>query len=507
MTGFATRILDFCGTLKPKTLSGRIFAIMLVGAIIITGLSVSGAYYVVARDSRFSQAYNLGFTIRELIVIAEKPNLAASLEKVASEFKIDVKVYPAKNVAAIMPFHRPAQQIPMPARFGNVVWPETVKVHFKESQLSSAQRERIEDTQSPNLFFAVLSREISRLGVPAFVEIGLPNGTRLLISQSQIWAGYMSDSMAFVLFGCGVGVVLIVFALLSDILAKPFKNLTMAILENGDDVAGPHVPAFGPTEARSMVMAYNDLRDRISRMLDDRTRMLAGISHDLRTPSTRLRLRAEFIDNDELRQTVLRDLDEMDSLLNDALDFLGDWIGKEDQRLVDFTSLLEAICDDYSDLGRPVSFEGPQPLQFSSVQTIFGGKRGAHSFLDKRQIRILCRPGTLRRAFTNLIENALKYGHCAKVSLDASADYVWVTIRDEGPGINEAFHEKVFLPFYRLETSRARATGGSGLGLAIVKTVIDAHDGKIGLRNMPNHQGLEVTIELPRRVVPKPRSV
>ena len=114
-----------------------------------------------------------------------------------------------------------------------------------------------------------------------------------------------------------------------------------------------------------------------------------------------------------------------------------------------------------------------------------------------------CRPGTLKRAFTNLIENSLKYGHRAKVSLEATADTVLVTIRDEGPGIPDEHQDKVFLPFYRVEGSRARKTGGSGLGLSIVKTVVDAHDGHIALRNMPG-RGLEVIISLPRRVTVNP---
>jgi signal transduction histidine kinase len=484
---------------KPRTLGGRIFMLMMLGGGIIAILSALASYYVLERGERISRAYTLGFTIRELARIADTPEFEANIVDIAARDGMVLRLLPPDDLGTLLLFSRPAQHIAMPVRLANTGWPTSVKVHFQRGRLNSEQRATIEAAENPSLFFAELSREIARLGLEADIEIMMPSGKRILVSHDELWANYSSPSLVFLVFLLGVFVVLAVFAAFADLLAGPFKKLTAAIIAHGDEVDGPPVEEHGPTEARSMAAAYNDLRERISRMLGDRTRMLAAISHDLRTPSTRLRLRAEFIENDELRETVLRDLDEMDSLLNDALDFLGDWIQKEEERTVDFVSVLEAICDDYADLGRPVSFDGPQPLQFSSVHTVFGGGDEPHSFDGKRSIRLTCRPGTLKRAFTNLIENALKYGHCAKVSLEATADNVVVTIHDEGPGIPVEHQDKVFLPFYRVEGSRARSTGGSGLGLSIVKTVIDAHDGRISLRNLPD-KGLEVIISLPRRV-------
>lgn len=484
---------------KPRTLGGRIFILMMVGGLIIATLSAMASYYVLERGERISRAYTLGFTLRELVRIAENPEFEADIVSIAARDGMTLKLLPADDLGTLLLFSRPAQHIAMPARLADTGWPTSVKVHFLRGRLSGEQREIIEAAENPSLFFAELSREIARLGLQAQIEIMMPSGKRILVSHGELWSSYSSPSLVFLVFLLGVVAVLVVFATLADLLAGPFKNLTRAIIDHGDEVDGPPVEERGPTEARSMAAAYNDLRERISRMLGDRTRMLAAISHDLRTPSTRLRLRAEFIENDELRETILRDLDEMDGLLNDALDFLGDWIQKEEERTVDFVSVLEAICDDYADLGRPVTFAGPQPLQFSSVHTVFGSGDEMHSFDGKRSIRLSCRPGTLKRAFTNLIENALKYGHRAFVSLEATADTVLITIRDEGPGIPVEHQDKVFLPFYRVEGSRARSTGGSGLGLSIVKTVIDAHDGRIELRNMPG-KGLEVLISLPRRV-------
>ncbi|WP_288350808.1 ATP-binding protein [uncultured Thalassospira sp.] len=500
MADMFAQFSDYLRRYKPRTLGGRIFMLMMLGGVIIAVLSALASYYVIERNERISRAYTLGFTIRELARIADNPEFEANIVDIAARDGMALRILPADDLGTLLLFSRPAQHIAMPVRLANTGWPTSVKVHFLRGRLSSEQRATIEATENPSLFFAELSREMARLGLEAQLEIMMPSGKRLLISHDELWASYSSPSLVFLMFLMGVVAVLAVFAALADLLAGPFKKLTAAIIAHGDEVDGPPVEERGPTEARSMAAAYNDLRERISRMLGDRTRMLAAISHDLRTPSTRLRLRAEFIENDELRETVLRDLDEMDGLLNDALDFLGDWIQKEEERTVDFVSVLEAICDDYADLGRPVSFDGPQPLQFSSVHTVFGGGDEPHSFDGKRSIRLTCRPGTLKRAFTNLIENALKYGHRAKVSLEATADNVLVTIRDEGPGIPVEHQDKVFLPFYRVEGSRARSTGGSGLGLSIVKTVIDAHDGRISLRNMPG-KGLEVTISLPRRII------
>ena len=353
---------EYMRRFKPRTLGGRIFMIMMVGGVIIAGISSIASKYIIERSERISRAYTLGFTIRELILIAESPELQGNIVDIAARDGLSVRVLPSDDIGTILLFSRPAQHIAMPARLADTGWPTSVKVHFRRGRLGAEQRHLIETAENPSLFFAGLSREIARQGLEARVEIMLPSGMRMLLSHPVLWSDYASPSMVFLIFLVGVVAVLAVFAALADLLAGPFKNLTEAIIRQGDEVEGPPVEERGPTEARSMAAAYNGLRERISRMLGDRTRMLAAISHDLRTPSTRLRLRAEFIENEELRETVLRDLDEMDGLLNDALDFLGDWISKEEERTVDFTSVLEAICDDYADLGRPAaSFQFGSP--------------------------------------------------------------------------------------------------------------------------------------------------
>ena len=281
-------------------------------------------------------------------------------------------------------------------------------------------------------------------------------------------------------------------------LLQPIRELAEALDQHGVDLRDASLAETGPIEARAMANALNRMRNRIAGLLSDQTRMLAAISHDLRTPATRLRLRVEFVPGEELRERMLRDLDEMDAMLNEVLVFLSHDVRVEPRKLVDVTALLQAVCDDYADLGRPVAFVEPPPLRFSSVPTLFAAAGQVHNFVHERRVRLHCRPNALRRAINNLIDNALKYGFKAQVHLDADTQFVRIRVIDQGPGIADAEIDKVLMPFYRIESSRHRATGGMGLGLAIVKAVAEAHGARIELANLESG-GLVAMIELPRK--------
>ncbi|WP_128002820.1 ATP-binding protein [Piscinibacter defluvii] len=281
-------------------------------------------------------------------------------------------------------------------------------------------------------------------------------------------------------------------------MVAPIGDLAAAIEQQAADVREPPLPERGPLEARVMAQAFNRQRERIAGLLADQTRMLAAVSHDLRTPATRLRLRVEFVREDaELQRLMLRDLDEMDALLAEAMAFLAHDVRGEPRKLVDLGALLQSLCDDYADLGRPVGFAEPPPLRFRSVPTLFSAAGRELSFDGERKVRLHCRPNALRRAVNNLIDNALKYGHRADVQLDADAQRVRIGVLDRGPGIPPEELDRVLLPFYRIESSRQRSTGGMGLGLAIVKAVAEAHRGRVELSNRAEG-GLAATLELPR---------
>jgi signal transduction histidine kinase len=281
-------------------------------------------------------------------------------------------------------------------------------------------------------------------------------------------------------------------------MVEPIHELAEAIQHQGIDTDQWPLPERGPLEVRAMAQAFNRQHERITSLLDNQTRMLAAISHDLRTPATRLRLRVEFVREDaELQRQMLRDLDEMDMLLTEAMAFLAHDAREEPHKLVDLSALLQAVCDDYADVGRPVAFIEPPPLRFRSVSTVFRAAGDELSFDSARRVRLQCRPSALRRAVNNLIDNALTYGFRADVQLDADAQHVRIAVHDRGPGIPEDEHDKVLLPFYRIESSRQRSSGGMGLGLAIVKSVVEAHRGRMELCNAAKG-GLVVTLELPR---------
>jgi signal transduction histidine kinase len=210
----------------------------------------------------------------------------------------------------------------------------------------------------------------------------------------------------------------------------------------------------------------------LSRFVEDRTRMVAAIGHDLRTPLTRLRLRAEFIDDPEVQRKMLSDLDEMESMINATLAFARDDAAHEPRVATDLADLLQSLCDDRIDAGAAASYAGPPHRT------------------------VTCRPVALRRAFANLIDNAINYGTAADVTLTPGPAQVTVTIDDHGPGIPESEWEKVFHPFYRLESSRSRDTGGTGLGLAVARTIIRGHGGDITLSNR-SEGGLRVSVVVP----------
>ncbi|MEK9662234.1 MAG: ATP-binding protein, partial [Alphaproteobacteria bacterium] len=223
--------------------------------------------------------------------------------------------------------------------------------------------------------------------------------------------------------------------------------------------------------------AFNAMQERLSRFIGDRTRLLAAISHDLRTPITSLRLRAEFIDDEETRAKVLETLDEMARMAEATLAFARDDAAAEETRPVDLAALLQSLADDLADLGHDVTCAEAPALAYR------------------------CRPVALKRALRNLIENAVRYGDRARISLAATPEGPRIAIEDDGPGIDPAALERVFEPFVRLEESRSRETGGVGLGLAIARSIVRAHGGELSLVNRSDAAGkvagLTATVALP----------
>ena len=277
------------------------------------------------------------------------------------------------------------------------------------------------------------------------------------------------------LIGTGVMAVAIsvIVVLMIRRMTRPMADLAAAAERLGRGEAVPPVPERGPEDVRQTTRAFNRMHGRLQRFVQDRTRMLAAISHDLRTPLTSLRLRAEFVDDDETRTKILETLDEMERMTEATLAFAREEARREDTRTVDLAALVDSLCEDLRDLGMDVSYGGPPSLLYP------------------------CRSMSLKRAVRNLIENAVTYGKRARVTLTRDEQEMRIVIDDDGPGIPEADFERVFAPFVRLEESRSQETGGIGLGMAIARSIVRGHGGDITLANRAEG-GLRVALHLPR---------
>ncbi|MBN9560561.1 MAG: HAMP domain-containing protein [Alphaproteobacteria bacterium] len=269
------------------------------------------------------------------------------------------------------------------------------------------------------------------------------------------------------------GGIAVVAMLLMRTLVAPLGALAKAADAIGRG-PGVRVAERGPDEVRHVAQAFNGMQSRIGRLIADRTQALAAVSHDLRTPITRLRLRAGFIADPDVQTAMDADLDEMEAMIDATLAYLRGDIEPEQPRATDLAALLATLVDDAVDAGRPARFTGPRHLD-----------------LPLRQLAV-------KRAFANLIDNALTYGSIARVTLRDASTSVVVQIDDDGPGIPNDDLERVFAPFERLDGSRNRRTGGVGLGLSIVRQAIGREGGTVTLSNRVDG-GLRAEVVIPRR--------
>jgi protein-histidine pros-kinase len=255
---------------------------------------------------------------------------------------------------------------------------------------------------------------------------------------------------------------------------RPISQLAAAADALGADPDRAPIDIRGPVEVARAAQAFNQMQRRIRQHVGERTRILAAISHDLQTPITRLRLRAELVDDDGLRSKIQSDLDTMQALAKEGLDYARSLDAPAAAQTIDLGALVAALCEDASDMGWDVSLSG-------EIATPCHGRVDA-----------------LRRALWNLVENGVKFGGRVEIALAETRDAFEIRVRDHGPGLDDTELEKVFEPFYRTEASRSRETGGTGLGLAIARNLLRAQGGDVRLANPPGG-GLEAIVTLPRR--------
>ncbi len=256
---------------------------------------------------------------------------------------------------------------------------------------------------------------------------------------------------------------------------RPITRLATAAQSLGRNLDAPPLDESGPSEVRRAAGAFNAMQRALQAHLSERTQILASVSHDLKTPLTRLRLRVGALPEGEARSRIERDIDAMGLLIQEGLDYAHSSQLREPLAPVDIGMLLESLAERYADMGQDVQVQGQA-----------GGA-------------LRCAPRALERALQNLVDNAVKYGHRARIAVEPGERDLAIRIEDDGPGLPPELLEKVFEPFFRTEASRSRDTGGTGLGLAIAQNLLKAQGARVSLANGPSG-GLVATVVFPAGV-------
>lgn len=307
----------------------------------------------------------------------------------------------------------------------------------------------------------------------------LPDGTAVAVTMvderpsGPSWFGPWSTALLSIVISIAL---LSLWA--SQALTAPLSAFARTAESFSLDGGTTPLPENGPDEVRRVARALNRMQERITALMRDRTQMLAAISHDLRTPITRLRLRTEFIQDASQRTETLRDLDQMRTMLDAVLSLLRNDHAREPMTRVDLIALLQLVCDQFTDLGHDVALVTP-----------------VHAVIRARQADLI-------RAVTNLVENAVRYGPHVGITLTVGARAVTIEVEDDGPGIDDASKAAMLEPFVRGDAARnLDDTGGFGLGLSITSTIITTHDGVLSLHDRAGG-GLTARITLPTGTAP-----
>jgi len=436
--------MKLTSVLNLRRISGQIAALVVV-SIVALHLIITASFLIHRPDQPdlFSDRGHAQLVISAQLLAAasapERPRLLADI----------ARTFPRLGIEALPPG-------PLPA----AVEPDGLALHVLQRRLGNNYR-----------LFALPNEEDShRIG------IALPDGSMIagtLMPEQRLrpfWAGPWMMTVLFAVISVtllGLWAARTLTAPLSSF-AKAAESFSL----NGNPAP---LPERGPEEIRSVAKALNRMRERITGLIDDRTKMLAAISHDLRTPITRMRLRSEFIEDETQRARMLGDLDQMRSMLESVLSFLRNDRRLEQMTLVDVASTLQLVTDQFTDMGHKVAYDGPEHAMATA------------------------RPDDLHRSVTNLVENAVRFGAEATIRLGVSPDLIIIDVADDGPGISDADKANVLQPFVRGDDARNMDEAeGFGLGLSIANAIAIAHGGALSLHDR-QPRGLVVRIQLPVR--------
>jgi signal transduction histidine kinase len=462
--------------LIPDSLAAWGLLTLIVGLVVMQVFTL-----VIMADSRAENARMLGFFhLAERVssisraLAAEEPSRRTALANVLSDPTLNVAV--EREASARDPIAGDSELAELEDILqGQLEASGIADVHVERRDVAEAEdaiERQLDDDTGP--LSRVLSDIEAQTGANGsyVASVLLSDGSwvnfRIAIAPpTPIWS---TDTILF----AGVAIALVLAASIWWLrhLIAPYGFLARAAERFGQDLNTPPLPEEGPREVRAASRAFNRMQSRLRRVIEDRDQLAAAMSHDLRTPVTRLRLRAEYVGDRDQRARMLSDLDEIEVITRSVLAFASDTARPEQREPVDLISLLETLCDDTP---------------------------GAHLHLPDgmpARLAFKAQPVALRRCIANLIDNAIKYGGQADVSLRVDPAALHVMVEDRGPGIPVEEFENVFRPFRRLESSRNRETGGTGLGLTIARTIARAHGGEVVIANRPEG-GLHVELSLP----------
>jgi signal transduction histidine kinase len=447
--------------LLPGSLFGRVVAVLIVGLALV--LSIGALLHLRERSDLLQQAGAAGMArqIADAVRVLDAQDPAARARTAASlgSASLDVRLEQSPSGPA------DAGRGPQGTRIEALLGAYLGDQHEVRLGASTAMP-RMPMGQGP------MRHAMPSMGAPA-IQVRLRDGTWASFAYAGpplrvAWPYHLlAEAVALMLLVIAVAVIAVRRA------TRPLAVLASAADELGANINRAPLPEEGPDEVRRAARAFNSMQARLKDYIEDRGRILAAIAHDLKTPLALLRLRTEALSNDtELKAKFEGDLQRMERLVTETLDFVRTLDSPEAARPVDVGALLESLKDDTATLGWDVEIAGQ-----------------ARPYPGRAQ--------ALQRCLTNLVENAVRYGARARVALEDSDDALRIRIADKGPGIPDHELERVFEPFYRVDASRNRETGGTGLGLAIARTIARAHGGNVTLRNAEGG-GLEALLTLPR---------
>ena len=445
--------MKFLGFLNLKRISGQIAA--LVVASILALHVIITASFLINRPDRSDPFMDGGHAELAAAVqilgaapLSERPNLVANIARAFPD--LDIQNHARDPAAAAS---------------------EPQDLDLRDLDLNDPDVRGLRRRLGPDyrIFAPARDRDTHRIG------IALPDGTAISARvapdrhRPPFWGGPWMMTLLFAVIS-----VTLLGLWAARALAAPLSSFAKAAESFSLNGAAAPLPERGPEQVRAVARALNRMRERITALMDDRTKMLAAISHDLRTPITRLRLRSEFIEDEAQKSRMLADLDQMRAMLEAVLSFLQNDRRGEAMTLTDIASSLQLVADQFADMGHNATYAGPD-----------------HAMA-------VVRPDDLHRCITNIVENAVRFGKETTIRLtmsDAGAD---IEIEDDGPGISDARKETMLQPFGRGDDARNMdEAAGFGLGLSIAKAIVLAHGGVLSLHDRTPH-GLSVRINLPR---------